>query len=246
MADRSPDLQQTLSDLVIANRILAYYRVLDAFGHISARHPDDPEKYLLARSLAPHLITAEDVLTFSLASDPLDANGRHPYAERFIHGEIYKARPEVQSVCHNHAYTVIPFGITPTPLRPVLHNAAVLGPEIPVWDIRTNFGDTDLLVTSQEKGASLARTLGPRRVALMRGHGSVVAGAGIRETVFAAYYLMVNAEVLRQTLTLGPAEAVLYLSPGEIEAISAMILQPLSQDRFWQGMAAAAGFPGLP
>src|SRR5690348_2024528 len=206
-----PDLRSTLEELVIANRILAREGVLDGFGHVSARHPDHPDRYLMSCSRGPELVRREDIVEFTLQGEPLNQNGRALYAERAIHGAIYAARPDVMAVCHNHSPSVIPFGITRRALRPVLHMGALIGADVPLWDIRDDFGDTNLLVTTWPQGQSLARGLGDKRAALMRGHGSVVVGVSLKEVVMASVYLEVNAKLQLQALSLG-AE-VNYLTP---------------------------------
>lgn len=247
MAESTSSLETTAltaarRNLVMANRILAHQGIVDSFGHVTVRHPLDPQRYLMARSRAPQLVTVEDIVEFTLDNvSPADEH-RPLYAERPIHGSIYQARPDVQAVCHNHAHSLIPFGVTTEPLRPILHMASVIGAEVPVWDIRTEFGDTDMLVTHAEMGHSLARTLGNGRAVLMRGHGSAVVGHSLREVVFTAYYLMVNAELLQQARQLGDPTA---LSLGEVELTAATLFQPLSQDRAWQDWSAQVGFSGL-
>ena len=223
-------------DLVLANRILADREVLDAFGHVSLRHPEHPDRYLLSRSLAPHLVTEADIMEFTLDNEPVANDiGSSMYAERAIHGRIYAARPDVNAICHNHAPATIPFGVTGTSLRPIFHMASVIGADVPIWDIADRFGETNLLVTTMEQGDDLARALGTNHVALMRGHGGVVTGATLRGTVFAAVYLHVNAQLLTAALAMG---SVRYLSAGEIEAAAAKLLEPLSQNRAWESWAA--------
>jgi len=203
-------------ELVTANRILAREGVVDAFGHVSIRHPSHPDRFCLSRARAPECIEADDIMQFGLDGTAIDPGGRKPYAERFIHAAIYEARPEVRAVVHNHSPAVIPFGITATPLRPVMHMCASMGTEVPVWDSRTHFGDTNLLVTAMPMARDLAAALGPRAVALMRGHGCVVAGASLREVVFNAIYLQLNAELQLRAAGLG---AITFLSDGEVAAV---------------------------
>ena len=179
-------LDDLIDDIVTANRILAREGVVDSFGHISARHPDNPQRYLLSRARAPDCIEIDDIMEFTLDGTPVDARDRKPYLERFIHGAIYEARPEIQSVVHNHSPSVIPFSITGQKLKPIMHMCANIGHDIPVWDSQDKFGDTDLLVTSMEMGRDLARSLGDRRTALMRGHGCVVATRDLRLAVYAS------------------------------------------------------------
>lgn len=227
-----------LRELVIANRILAREGVVDAFGHVSIRHPDNPERYLLSRSRSPELITTDDLMEFSLDGEAVDLRGRTPYGERMIHGAVYEARPEVNSVVHNHAQEVIPFTVTKTPLRPIGHTCAPIGLNIPVWDISDNFGDTDMLVVTMDQGRDLARCLGDARVALMRGHGSVVAAATLRDAVNTAVYLQVNAREQIMAMMLGEPK---FLSPGEVELCSQRQSSPLALDRAWDYWCARAG-----
>src|SRR5262245_44830363 len=166
------DLQTMLKDLVVANRILAHQNVVDAYGHVSMRHPDRPDRFFLSCSRSPELVTAEDILEFDLDCNPIDQRGRDIYIERPIHGAIYQTRPDVNSVIHNHSHDVIPFSISKSvALRPVAHIGAAIGASVPIWDIRAQFGDTNLLVTTMAQGRDLARALGKGPVVLMRGHG---------------------------------------------------------------------------
>lgn len=232
------DLDTVLRDLVIANRILAREGVVDTFGHVSVRHPERPDRYFISRSRAPELVTVEDLMEFELDGTPVDARGRTPYGERFIHSALFEARPEVQSVIHNHSQTVIPFSVTNVPLRPLSHVAAPMGHDAPVWDIRDKFGDTDLLVVNMEQGRDLARAVGKGAVALMRGHGCVVAGASIRKAVFTAVYLQVNARLQLDSLRLGEPT---YLSPGEVDLATKRQFSPLALDRAWEHWRLRAG-----
>ena len=232
------DLSNNLRDLVTANRILAHEGVVDAFGHVSFRHPGNPDRYWLSRSRAPELVVTEDLMEYTLEGDPIDQQDRPMYAERPIHGGIYHARPDVQAVVHNHSMAVIPYGVTKTPLRPIFHLAAVIGEQVPVWDIRDAFGDTNMLVTTMKQGRDLAKTLGDGRVALMRGHGCVVVGASIRVAVMASIYLQVNAQLLTESLRMGEVN---YMSDGEVELMGQTQLRPLSGDRAWEYWARRAG-----
>jgi len=185
------DLAQCRADLVIANHILAREGVVDAFGHVSLRHPDHPDRFLLSRSRAPELVRLDDIREFGLDGQPLEDRGERLYGERPIHAAIYAARPDVGSIVHSHSHEVIPFGIADLRMQPVAHVCAPIGPEIPIWDIRDRFGATDLLVLDLDQGRDLATCLGAARVALMRGHGSVVAAGSLRQAVMTAVYLQV-------------------------------------------------------
>ena len=232
------DLARQMEDLVTANRILAREDVVDAYGHVSIRHPGDPGRYWLSRSRAPELVETADLMEFTLDNQPVDQQGREMYSERPIHGGVYEARPDVMAVVHNHSQPVVPFGVTGVPLRPIFHLAALIGDDIPVWDIRDNFGDTNLLVTTNDQGRDLAAALGPRRVALMRGHGCVVAGGSLKEAVMASIYLQVNARLLLESLKLGD---VTYLSPGEIAVMAEGQLGVRTMGRAWEYWATRAG-----
>jgi ribulose-5-phosphate 4-epimerase/fuculose-1-phosphate aldolase len=218
-----------IEDIVIGSRILADFGVLDGFGHVSARHPTNPDRFLMSRSLAPALVTADDIMEFDLDGNAVDAGGRSVFLERFIHGEIYKARPDVMSVVHAHSPGVIPFTVSPVPLRPMYHNAAFLAAGAPVWDIRKDFGETDMLVRDPLRGKSLAQSLGDKSVVLMRGHGDVTVGPAVRMAVFRAYYTDVNARLQSQAIALGGE--VNYLTPGEGAKADAVNLVVL--DRIW-------------
>jgi ribulose-5-phosphate 4-epimerase/fuculose-1-phosphate aldolase len=211
-----------IEDLVAANRILADQGVLDAYGHVSVRHPDHPARYLMSCSLAPELVTAGDILEYDLDSNSIDARGRTTFLERFIHGEIYKARPDVKAVVHSHSPSVIPFGVSGVPLRPVYHMGAFLGESVPVFDIRAAMGEmTDMLVRSPQIGQALARTLGARPVTLMRGHGAVAVGPSLPHVVFRSVYTEMNARVQAQAMALGGS--VTFLDPEEARRAEASI-----------------------
>jgi ribulose-5-phosphate 4-epimerase/fuculose-1-phosphate aldolase len=211
-----------IDDLVAANRILVDQGVLDGYGHVSVRHPADPQRYLMSRSIAPELVTAADVMEYDLDSNPVDARGRATYLERFIHGEVYRARPDVTAVVHDHSPSVIPFGVSTTPLRPLYHMSAFLGGGVPVFDIKTASGQsTDMLVRNPALGKSLAQTLGSRPVALMRGHGVVVVGASLPLAVFRAVYTEMNARLQAQAIALGGP--VTYLDDQEARRAEASV-----------------------
>ena len=204
-----------IEDLVAANHILYDEGVVDGYGHVSVRHDKDPNRYLLSRSVAPELVTAEDIVEFDLDSNPVDPRGRKFYLERFIHGEIYKARPDVKSVVHHHSPAVIPFGITKVPLQPVFHMAAFVGEGVPVFEIRNFGGMTNMLVGDAKLGAALARILGNKPAALMRGHGAVVVGSSVHQSVARSIYLQLDARLQAQAMALGGQ--ITYLDPEEVK-----------------------------
>ena len=230
-------LIDALREIVVGNRILAHEDVVDAFGHVSLRHPDNPEHYLMARSRSPELVTMDDIMEFTLQGDIVGDDSRKPYAERHIHGGIFERRPDVQSVVHNHSHAIIPFSVTKTPLRPLMHVTGVLGHEVPVWDIEDNFGGTSLLVTNMDQGRDLAETLGDARVVLMRGHGCAIAAGDLKEAVLTAIYTQVNAKLQLQAMSLGEVK---YLSAEEIELTPQTLIGPLAMERAWEYFARRA------
>ena len=229
------------ADLVTANRILAHEGVVDGFGHVSLRDPDDAGRYLISVSRSPELVDETDIVTLGLDGAPAgpSAGERRPlYIERPIHGAIYAARPDVGCIVHNHSLSVIPFGVTGAPLRPVFHMASGIGETVPAWDIAERFGDTNMLVTTMAQGEDLARTLAGNSVALMRGHGCVVTGAGLRDTVMKAIYLEVNAGLLLAARPLGD---IRFLSQGEMARSWATNTGADPLKRAWDYWAARAG-----
>jgi ribulose-5-phosphate 4-epimerase/fuculose-1-phosphate aldolase len=237
------ELKTAIDELVIANRIVAAENVCDAFGHVSIRHPEDPKLFLLSRGRAPELIEAGDIMQFTLQGETVVGSGK-PYLERFIHGAIYEARPDVAAVVHSHSYSVVPFSVIEEKLKPIMHVCATIGAEVPVWDPQSAFGDTDMLVANMEQGRDLARALGPRTSVLMRGHGSTVAGGSLREAVYAAVMLEINANLQLKAQAYGP---ITFLTPGEIEKIRERQNKGRPGegfDRAWQYWLRHAGFPG--
>jgi ribulose-5-phosphate 4-epimerase/fuculose-1-phosphate aldolase len=218
-----------IEDVVIGSRILADFGVVDGFGHVSARHPTNPNHFLMSRSLAPALVSADDIMEFDLDGDAVDARGRAVFLERFIHGEIYKARPDVMAVVHTHSPGVIPFSVSQVTLRPMFHNAGFLAAGAPVWDIRKGFGETDMLVRDPARGKALAESLGDKSVVLMRGHGDVTVGPAVKVAVFRAYYTDVNARLQSQAIALGGD--INYLTPEEGAKADTVNLAVL--DRVW-------------
>ena len=208
-------LPALLDDLVAANRILAGLNVLDGFGHVSVRHPDDANRYLLSRSLAPEQVSADDIMTFDLASNAQAGDTRTPYLERFIHGEIYKHRPDVHAVVHSHAAAVVPFAASSVQLRPIYHMSSFLRAGASVFEIRERFKMTDMLIRNNEQGAALAEKLGDDAVVLMRGHGFCTVGESIPVAVYRAYYTQSNAALQQQAIALGGTITYLELEEAE-------------------------------
>lgn len=225
----SPADPALVADLVAGNRILSREQVLDAFGHISVRHPRNGTRYLLARSLAPGLVTAADIVEYDLDSNAIEARGRAPYRERFIHGEIYRARPDVNAVVHCHTPSLLPFGITRVPLRPVYHQSAFVAEGIPVFEIRDAAGMTDMLVGDARLGTALAQVLGNKPAALMRGHGAVIVGNSIPTVVGRSVYLDINARAQAQAMALGGGP-ITYIDAEEARKYAA----PNNYERAWE------------
>jgi ribulose-5-phosphate 4-epimerase/fuculose-1-phosphate aldolase len=230
-------MTSSLDELVTANRILAREGVVDAFGHVSIRHPERADRFVLSRARAPECIEIDDLMEFTLDGTPIEPHGRKPYAERYIHAAVYEARADVRAVVHNHSPSLIPFGITGTPLRPVMHMCASMGAQVPLWDSRAAFGDTNLLVTDIAMARDLAASLGARPVALMRGHGCVVVGRSLRDVVFNAIYLELNANLQLKASALGE---VTFLSDGEIDAILSTRAS-FTYERAWEYWCRRAG-----
>lgn len=241
MTDESA-VENTVRNLVLANRILAREDVIDDFGHVSARHPTNPERFFLSRSRSPAVVTRDDIMEFDLDGTLITKDGRRMYAERFIHGAIYSARPDVNAVSHHHARSVIPFTVTAIPLKPIFHMGSVAGSDIPTWDSQAEFGDTNMLVDSLPMGHSLAKALGSGRVALLRGHGAVCAAANLKAVCMVSIYLKENADLILKTLPLGEPS---YLTEGEAEKASAMLLSDMPLARAWDYWTSRAGFQGL-
>jgi len=239
------NLDTITKDLVIANRILAKEDVVDAYGHVSIRNPDNPKSFFISRSLAPELIEKDDIVELGLDGEPLKNEKRSLYLERFIHAAIYEARPDINSVVHAHAEDTLPFGIAAaTKLKPVIHSGSFIGPNVPVWDIADKFGATNVLVTNMAQGRDLAKTLGKNSVALMRGHGFASAARSLIEVVRLSVYLPRNARALTRAKMLGGE--IKYLSQGEIDARNAGY-SPYSTEtwRAWEYWANKAGVGNL-
>ena len=235
-------LEELIEELVTANRILARENVVDSFGHISVRHPEHPQRYLLSRSRAPDCIERDDIMEFTLDGAAIDGRGRAPYLERFIHGALYEARPDVMSVVHNHSESVIPFGVTGQGIKPIYHMGASIGHEVPIWDSHDRFGDTALLVENMEMGRDLAKRIGAGATALMRGHGATVAGKSIRHAVYISVYLEVNARLQKQAIGMGE---IRFLTAGEVDNVRART-GPYGINRAWENWCRRAGRPFVP
>jgi ribulose-5-phosphate 4-epimerase/fuculose-1-phosphate aldolase len=219
-----------INDLVSANHILYNEGVVDGFGHVSVRHPERPDRYLLARSLAPAVVTRDDIMEFDLDSNAIDARDRRPYLERFIHGEIYRARADVHSIVHSHSPAVIPFGVTGVALKPIYHLGGFLGAGVPNFEIREAGGDrTDMLIRTPQLGVALATALGAAAYALMRGHGSVAVGRSLKQTVYRAIYAEANARLQAEASRLGE---VTFLNDDE--AANAAATNDEVLDRPWE------------
>lgn len=222
--------------LVVANRILARHGIVDGFGHVSVRMPTPRDGFLLSRSLAPATVTADDILRFDLDGNAQDGDSRPPYLERFIHGEIYRARPDVQAVVHNHSPSVIPFGATRKPLRPIYHMSGFIGAASAFFEIREAGGNTDMLVRDRPLGVALARSLGAKSVVLMRGHGCTVVGDSVEQVVYRAIYTEMNAKLQLQALALGEPEFL-----NEEEAQKAAQMNNGTMMRAWNLWKAEVG-----
>jgi ribulose-5-phosphate 4-epimerase/fuculose-1-phosphate aldolase len=239
-------LAEARAELALANRIVAHEGVIDAFGHVSMRHPDDPGRYLLSRSRAPELVSPDDFIEYDLDSRPVRDPGQPQYSERVIHGEIYKARPEVNSVCHHHCPAFMPLLASGTDYVPIFHLGAVGGISPPFWDQHDEFGDTNMLVVKPEEGASLARKLGHNWLVLMKRHGVTVAGISVKDCVFRCVYSARNAEYQVRSLSIG--NNIASLSPGETELAGGISAKTTGLTRSWEywsmRVAKAGGMPG--
>ena len=206
-----------LEDLAAASRILVDQGVLDAAGHVSMRHPSRADRFLMSRSLAPALVTADDIMTLTLDGEPSEeTRGRTPFIERFLHAEVYRARPDVMAVAHGHSYSVIPFGLAPTPMVATYHNAAFLAAGVPVFDIRDRFGTTDIVINTAAKAAAMADTLADKSVVLLRAHGVTIVGPSLPVAVFRAVFTEVSARVQLQAMALGGPLAALDQEEGRL------------------------------
>ncbi|MEX2035177.1 MAG: class II aldolase/adducin family protein [Xanthobacteraceae bacterium] len=208
--------RSTLEDLAAASRILVDQGVFDAAGHVSMRHPAHSERFLMSRSLAPEMVQADDIMEFDLDCNAVDPRGRNGFIERYLHGEIYRARPDVMAVAHSHSPSVIAFGLTDAPMRAMYHNAAFLAEGVPVFDIREKFGLTDIVISTAAKGAALAQVLFDKPVALLRAHGMVAVGPTLPVAVFRAIFTVTSAAIQHQALALGGPLAALDAEEGRL------------------------------
>ncbi len=225
-----------VENLVYANRILYDQGVLDGFGHVSARSSEDPSHFLMARSMAPGLVTSGDILEYDSNGEPIDPRGRRVYIERYIHAAIYRARPDVMAIVHSHSPEIIPFSVTGTVLRPIYHMSAFLGSGAPIFDIHDAAGDTDMLIRNNQLGDALAKSLGKSAVVLMRGHGFVAVGNSVPQAVFHAIYTQINGRLQLEASQLGPVK---FLSPGE--AAKAAVSVDAVVSRPWELWKARIG-----
>ena len=232
------DLEPLLRDLVVANRILANENVVDAYGHVSIRNPNNPDHYFLSCSRSPELVQRADIMEFRLDGTPVDGDSRNPYLQRFIHGAAFERNQDIQAVVHSHAEEVLPFTISSQPLLPVIHSAGFMGPEPPVWDIADKFGDTTLLVVNMDQGRDLAEAFSKRRIVLMRGHGFAAAGRSLSEVVRLSVMLPRNAKILTAALQFGGLKP---LRPGEIALRQDMNPEGKEFYRAWEYWATRAG-----
>jgi HCOMODA/2-hydroxy-3-carboxy-muconic semialdehyde decarboxylase len=237
--DSTSRFEDCVAEIVQASRILACESILDSFGHVSARHPDCPSRYLMPRVRAAELVTAEDVLEFDLDDGLVSQTSSRIFAERSIHGAIYRARPDAMAVCHHHAPSLMPFCTSDAKLVPVFHLGATMGQVVPLWDSQDEFGDTNLIVSTPEQGDSLARTLSSNWTVLLRGHGAAVVGRSVRELVFRSIYGARNAEVQWRAAQIGTVHA---LTANEAEAAGNFNLTPFAMDRAWEQWSRNAKF----
>jgi ribulose-5-phosphate 4-epimerase/fuculose-1-phosphate aldolase len=233
------ELKRLKRDLMVANRILGHEDVVDTFGHVSVRHPDRADHFLLSRARSPELVAVNDIMEFDLTGECVDKDDREPYIERFIHSAIYEARPDVNAVIHSHADDVLPFTVTEVPLRPVLGAARSIGKHIPVWDIDEDFGNaTNMLVRNIEQGRALAKRLGENNVVLMRGHGFAAAASSLLEAVSMAVYMPRNAKILINAMSIGTPK---LLSDHEIGGNAAGHRGGMGNQRAWEYWSTRAG-----
>ena len=230
----------TRRELVAANRILGHEGILDAFGHVSVRDPDHPGHFLLCRARSPENVVVPDVLEFDALGTLIGSDGAIPYVERFIHAAVYEARPDVTAICHSHALSVLPFSISRTVrLRSTINRSLIFGDGVPVWDIADRFGEsTDMLVRDMAQGRSLAATLGPEVITLMRGHGSVVTATGVRQVVTRSLNMDLGARAQLAVMTLGEHRT---FTDAELRPHPVLPAGSTSDDRDWEYYLHRAG-----
>ncbi|MCR0983267.1 class II aldolase/adducin family protein [Roseomonas populi] len=238
----SQDLHALLGDLVVANRILANEGVLDDFGHVAVRHPGRPDRFFISRSRSPEIVTRDDLLEFTLDGVPVDPKGLRPYLESVLHARIFAARPDVNATVHHHAPAVMPYTIVDVPLKPIMHMASVLGGEVPVWDSRDEFGDTNMLIDDVPRADSLAKALGGGTCVLLKNHGAAVAAHSLPAVVFISVRMKDNAELQARTTAMGTPR---FLTEGEIRLTAEMLMGERPLDRAWSYYRARAGFGGI-
>ena len=236
---RSAALSEALEDLVVAYRILAMQEVLDAFGHVSIRHPEQPDHYFISRSLAPELVTGADIMKFDLDSNVIGGDDRKPFTERFIHGQLYAARPDVMAIVHSHSPSVVPYGVAGVQLKPVYHMSGFLRQGTPIFNIRTHRRNNDMLIRDNELGVALAKTVGAHCVCLMRGHGNVIVAPDVRLAVFRSIYTEMNARLQLQVKLLGGK--AMFLSDDEAAGAEAANIASLERPwKLWKAKAMRA------
>ena len=248
-ASTAPASAQLIDDLVVANHILAREGVVDGYGHMSVRHDKNPNHYLIARYLAPELVTKADITELDLDSKPVNGEAQKLYSEIFIHGEIYRARPDVTAIVHNHSPAVIPFGVTGVPLKPLYHMSSFIGLGVPVFDIRKAMGETtDMLIRNPARGRALAQALGNHPAVLLRGHGAVVVASAVPRVVARSIYLQINATLQMQAMALSPN--VTYLDPEEARRVEKDVWDENGFSKDWElwkkKVLESGAIPGQP
>jgi HCOMODA/2-hydroxy-3-carboxy-muconic semialdehyde decarboxylase len=232
MAKASKARRTAIGELVTANHILYNQGILDAYGHVAVRDPDDPQRFLLARHMAPGIVTADDIITFDFDCNVIEGSRARPYTERWIYSAVFAARPDVNGIVHTHSHSLVPYGTTRTPLKPLWAPAAFLGFGVAQFDTRDIAGDTDLMIRDAALGRALAAALGDRPVVLMRGHGGTVVGKSLREAVYRAIYIEANAKI--DTAARGFENEPIYMSEGEARLSQAHHDTDPSYRRVWE------------
>lgn len=223
-----------IQDLVTANHILAYEEIVDSYGHVSVRNPDNPSHFFLSTSVSPEQVSYDDIIEYDLNGEPVTDITRAQYSERYIHAAAYRDRADVNAVVHAHTESVLPFTVSTVRLRPLLHVAGIIGKDIPVWDMKDDFGETDLLVINNQHAESLIKSLGSHRVVLMRGHGYTAVAESLELAVRVSIYLKINARAQLAAMAIGPVN---FLSDAEIDAVNAQMGSPKATTRVWDNWA---------